>query len=119
MERNVRMSWLLGLYGRALTSRQAELLQQHYDEDLSLGEIAQKEGISRQGVHDAIRRGEGALEEMERQLGLLARWERMDSLMAQALSVTHALHDVPGQDLAALEQLEALLNKAADWTEEG
>lgn len=44
MERNVRMSWLLGLYGRALTERQANLLQQHYDEDLSLGEIAHKEG---------------------------------------------------------------------------
>lgn len=119
MERNVRMSWLLGLYGRALTQRQASLLQQHYDEDLSLGEIAHKEGISRQGVHDAIRRGEAALEEMESQLGLMARWTKLDDLMQEALAVTAGLRQVPGQDEAALDRLETVLRRAMDWTEEG
>ena len=77
MERRVAAAWLLDLYGPLLTQRQQTLLRLHYEEDLSLAEIAQQEGISRQGAHDAIRRGDQQLLALEARLGLLARTRRM------------------------------------------
>jgi len=73
MEKNVRMSWLLDFYGAFLTERQKCVMDLHYNYDLSLGEIAEQLKISRQGVHDALRRGESLLEEMEERLALLQR----------------------------------------------
>ena len=70
MEKHVRLSCLLGLYGELLTARQRELLSLSVDEDLSLSEIAQREGISRQGVRDALERGANQLETLETKLGL-------------------------------------------------
>lgn len=73
MERNIYISWLLDFYGALLTEKQKTVLELHYNEDLSLGEIAQQEGISRQGVYDAAKRAEKALYELELQLGLLEK----------------------------------------------
>jgi len=73
MEKNIRLSCLLSYYGGFLTEKQRELMRQHYDEDLSLGEIAQQESITRQGVHDALKRGEEVLESYESQLKLFER----------------------------------------------
>ena len=55
------MTLLFDCYGGLLTDKQRELFDLHYNQDLSLGEIAENEGISRQGVHDAIGRAEAAL----------------------------------------------------------
>jgi len=78
MERHVRLGYLLDCYGPLLTPRQLSLLSQWVNEDLSLGEIAAQEGISRQGVRDAIRRAEEQLEDYEQRLGLMQR--RMTAL---------------------------------------
>lgn len=107
MERHVQTAWLLDLYGPLLTQRQQTLLRLHYEEDLSLAEIAQQEGISRQGAHDAIRRGEQQLLALEERLGLLAWRKRMlDALEAgcQALRL-----DTPQARDQALAQMEAVL----------
>ncbi|MDD3921589.1 MAG: sigma factor-like helix-turn-helix DNA-binding protein [Eubacteriales bacterium] len=71
MEKNVRLGWLLDRYGTFLTARQRNLLSLHVNDDLSLAEIAEQEGISRQGVHDALKRGEEQLAAFEERLGLL------------------------------------------------
>lgn len=65
MQRHVEMCIKLHTYGRFLTLRQREMMRLHYDEDLSLAEISENMGISRQAVHDAIRRGEKKLDYME------------------------------------------------------
>ena len=49
----------------------------YYDQDLSLGEIAENTGITRQGVRDSIKRGEATLLEMEEKLGLCRRYRQM------------------------------------------
>ncbi len=82
VERKLRMGWLLDFYGGFLTDRQQAFLDLHYNQDLSLAEIAEQEGISRQGVHDAIRRGETVLSEMEERLGLAGRFTAMSASLA-------------------------------------
>ena len=77
MEKRIRASLLLSFYGPLLTERQRQLLRDYYDEDLSLSEIAEQNGMSRQAAHDAIRRGENQLSILEEKLNLHARWARM------------------------------------------
>ncbi|MGM9552457.1 MAG: YlxM family DNA-binding protein [Clostridia bacterium] len=70
MEKNLRYSALLSVYGGLLTEKQFDTMEYYYDEDLSLGEIAENTGISRQGVRDFIKRGEESLDAFEEKLGL-------------------------------------------------
>ena len=67
-------SLLLDFYGELLTERQRSCYDLHVNEDLSLSEIAEQCGISRQGVWDNIRRAESSLEEFEKKTGLIARF---------------------------------------------
>lgn len=71
MKKNLAMSDLIDIYGELLTDKQRDMLELYYNDDLSLAEIAEHYEITRQGVHDSIKRGEEALEEYERVLGLL------------------------------------------------
>jgi predicted DNA-binding protein YlxM (UPF0122 family) len=73
MEKNVELGYLLDLYGEFLTGHQASILDLHVNEDLSLAEIAEREGISRQGVHDSLKRAEQRLLELEAKIKLLER----------------------------------------------
>ena len=66
-------SMLLDFYGQLLTEKQRECYDLHYNEDLSLSEIAEQSGISRQGVWDNIRRADAALRELEEKTGLVRR----------------------------------------------
>lgn len=68
-------SMLLDFYGELLTEKQRDCFDLHYNEDLSLSEIAEQLGISRQGVWDNIRRAEAAMQEMEAKTGLIRRNE--------------------------------------------
>ena len=70
----LEMSLLFDFYGETLTEKQRELFDLYYNEDLSLAEIAEHAGITRQGVRDSIKRAEHALHEMEDKLGLVARY---------------------------------------------
>ncbi len=68
-------SMLLDFYGELLTDRQRMCCELHYNEDLSLSEIAEQLGVSRQGVWDNIRLAESAMAEIEEKTGLLRRFE--------------------------------------------
>ena len=59
--KNLEISLLLDFYGEMLTQKQRSFLMYYYDEDLSLSEIAENEGITRQGVRDAVKRAEAQL----------------------------------------------------------
>ena len=77
-----RMTMLLDFYGEILTQRQREFFDLYYNEDLSLAEIAENEGISRQGVRDSIKRAEGQLLEYEERLHLAARFRRIENVLS-------------------------------------
>ena len=72
-----RMTMLFDFYGELLTDRQKEFFDLYYNEDLSLSEIAENAGISRQGVRDVIVRAEAILTDLEDKTGLIRRFHAM------------------------------------------
>lgn len=79
LSKNLDITLLLDFYGDMLTEKQRNFIGSYYNEDLSLSEIAANEGITRQGVRDAIKRAENQLVEMEKKMGLVARFDNMKS----------------------------------------
>ena len=77
MGKNLDITLLLDFYGDMLTDKQRSFISYYYNDDLSLSEIALNEGITRQGVRDAIKRAETQLIGMEERLGLVARFDNM------------------------------------------
>ena len=82
MDEQLTRTMLFDLYGDLLTKKQREYFHLHYNEDLSLSEIAEAEGISRQGVWDNIRRAEEALRRTEEKIGLLERYNAQKAAAA-------------------------------------
>ncbi len=72
-----RMALLYDFYGDMLTDRQKEFYDLYYNEDLSLAEIAENYGITRQGVRDVIVRAEAILTELEDKTGIIKRFHKM------------------------------------------
>ena len=85
------MTMLFDFYGELLTQRQKEFFDLYYNEDLSLAEIAENAGISRQGVRDVIVRAEAAMQEVEDKTGIIKRFEaqrpHLDAIAAAAEEV--------------------------------
>ena len=104
--KNLDFVLLLDCYGSLLTERQRELLEGYYDEDLSLAELAAPLGISRQAVHDSIRRGERQLETLEQQMGIAARLKAAKALFEEIRTAADALSasDAAAQITKAAEQ---------------
>ena len=69
-EKDLKKAYLLDFYGDVLTERKKEVLDMYYNEDLSLSEIAEQIGISRQGVRDLIKKAEEEIFFLEEKLGL-------------------------------------------------
>ena len=90
MNRRFELSWLMAFYGGMLTEKQREVLTLHCEEDLSLGEIAQEAGVSRQGVHDMLTRASQKLLDMEEKLGVAARFARMQDGLEQCRAAMQA-----------------------------
>lgn len=91
MERTVELSMLLAYYGAFLTERQRNMLSLYADADLSLSELAELEGISRQGVHDLLRRAQQQLQHMEQELSLIQRSREMARVMeALTAAIEHS-----------------------------
>ena len=86
LEKKVDLAFLAAFYGGLLTEKQRQVLSLHCEEDLSLGEIAQEVGISRQAVHETLARASARLREMEAALGVAGRFRRMESGLEEALS---------------------------------
>lgn len=81
MSKNFQIAELLDLYGMLLTDKQRETVEFYYNDDLSLGEIAENTGISRQGVRDSIKRSESILYEAEEKLGLMQRAKEQQTIL--------------------------------------
>ena len=86
MEKNVKVSTLCEVYGNLLTKKQLSILQDYYDKDLSLSEIAQNQEITRQAVRDIIKKGENKLFELEEKLGIMKKTFKQEEKIAIILS---------------------------------
>lgn len=71
----MRVNLLYDFYSSLLTAKQLECLELYYQYDLSLAEIAENIGISRQGVHDLLKRGVKSLEKIEAKLGFAEKFQ--------------------------------------------
>lgn len=85
MEKKVEISILCDLYGKLLTQKQYELLNDYYNNDLSLSEIAENNNITRQAVRDIIKKGEKKLFEYEEKLAFMKRTLNQEKKIEQIL----------------------------------
>lgn len=86
MDRKVEISMLCEIYGKLLTEKQLNILDNYYNLDLSLSEIAENEGITRQAVRDIIKKGENKLFEFEEKLGIMKKNMKQEEKIASILS---------------------------------
>ena len=79
MEKNIEISLLFDFYGQLLKEQQRQAIMLYYNDDLSLAEIADQLGITRQGVRDCIKRSENLLYNFEEKLGLYKRFREVEA----------------------------------------
>ena len=106
LEKTVYMNKLLSFYQDLLTEKQQAIMRDYYEEDYSLAEISQNQGISRQGVHDHVRRSEQALLELESVLHLaqksdqrLANYRRLESIIDRPTEASHLLKQLIQEEM--------------------
>ncbi len=80
MEKNLRIIGLYDVYGSLLTERQRQIVEMSFNDDLSLGEIAEELNISRQSVRDSLLSSEKLLTDFEEKLGIVKMRERLFEL---------------------------------------
>lgn len=90
-EKNLHFTVLFDLYGELLTEAQNKMFDYYYNDDLSLSEIAENIGITRQGVRDSIKRAEDSLLGFERKLGLAEKLERISRKSEEAETLLYSL----------------------------
>lgn len=112
LERVVRMGILYHLYGPLLTERQQTLVDLYFFQDLSLGEIASQYKISRQAVHDNLRRAQETLEGCEAQLHMEKRIEEIQRHLLQLQEEIRPLLDPGEQDKKG--QIDLLFTQLMD-----
>ena len=88
MEKIFEQALLYDFYGELLTEHQRNIYEDAVFNDMSLSEIAQEQGISRQGVHDLIKRCDKILQEYESKLHLVERFEKAKGKIAQIVALT-------------------------------
>ena len=112
MEKKVEISMLWQIYGKLLTEKQYEYIDYYYNEDLSLSEIAENEGITRQAVRDIIKKGERKLFEYEEKLGIMKKTMMQEEKIAVILSeITKIKQQSSDKEVAKiLEHIKSELN---------
>ena len=95
-EKNMKIAYLIDFYEDLLDPRVSSVMQAYYDDDLSLAEIAEGEGISRQGVRHLIKKGEEEILFFESKLALAKRHEELLSVSASLSEIADRLDSEEG-----------------------
>lgn len=93
MSKDLTVGLLMDFYGQLLTVKQLDALDMYYNRDLSLAEIAENEGISRQAARDFIKKGEGKLRELEDKLGLVKKFADINDGIEEIRAAASELGD--------------------------
>ena len=110
-EKDLRLSLLLDTYGEVLDEHTRSVMMAYYDDDLSLAEVAELVGISRQGVRHLIKKGEEQLRFLEDKLGLV---KRLRELLRAAELISDASCRVAALSAPDREEILSSLNSAAE-----
>ncbi|MEW5954501.1 MAG: YlxM family DNA-binding protein [Bacillota bacterium] len=87
MEKIAWINMLFDFYGQLLTDKQQKFIELYFGHDLSLGEIAENFGVSRQAVHDTLKRAEYLLNDYENKLGLVGKFMIQHNRLQEALKI--------------------------------
>jgi len=117
MENVLKISLLLDFYSQLMTEKQYNILDMHYNNDYSLGEIAEYLNISRQGVYDNIKRGKALLNSLEEKLGLARKYLEQKKKLEGILEMLASL-DVAGMDAADREKIKHIEDEVKCLIEE-
>ena len=112
MEKNVKLSILCELYGELLTKKQYQIINDYYNNDLSLSEIAQNNNITRQAVRDILKKGENKLFEYEEKLNFMKRTLNQEKKISKVLAeLTKIQNDYSDKQIAnVLENIKKELH---------
>ena len=102
---SVEMTLLLDYYGELLTERQRQCFDLRYNQDLSMGEIAEELGVSRQGVFDNLSRAEAMLKHMEEKTGFLRREEKVRTCLRSIREAAEKIARLDDPDSAPLADI--------------
>ena len=104
MEKIVEQGMLYDFYGELLTEHQRKIYEDVVLNDMSLSEIAEEQGISRQGVHDLVRRCDRTLQSYEERLHLIARFQKVKHTVEkiEQISTETQVRELAGQILEEL-----------------
>lgn len=109
MEEKIEQAYLYDFYGELLNEHQRKIYEDFVFNDLSLGEIADEEGISRQGVHDMVKRCTKTLEGYESKLQLIEKFQTARGMVAKIHTLTKEFYK--NHDEAVLEEIEQISNQ--------
>ena len=113
MSKNLDMALLLDVYGDMLTEKQKDTLTLYYDEDLSLTEIAENTGITRQGVHKCIRSAEDYLIQLEDTLEYAAKSHTVNEILIKMKNIIEKSEQSDSKEMKELlsyvEEIEEII----------
>ncbi len=109
MEEKIEQAYLYDFYGELLNERQRKIYEDFVFNDLSLGEIADEEGISRQGVHDMVKRCTKTLEGYEEKLHLIQKFISAKQKVENIHGLAKKFHE--SHDDAIMEEIEQISNQ--------
>ncbi len=89
MDKNIKVSMLLEMYGKLLTDKQVDVIDLYYNQNLSLSEIAEELNITRQGVRKSLMDGEKKLIDIEDKLGFMAQKQRREKVINDIFDKTN------------------------------
>lgn len=109
MEKDLHVALLLDYYGELLGEKQRRLVDSYYNSDLSLSEISENEGITRQGVRDGIKRAEAFLLDCDRKLRLIEK-NKMNVRLAE--EIVRATQELTATDAHTKQTVQRILHAA-------
>lgn len=107
MDEILKQALLFDFYGELLTAHQKEIYEEVVLDDCSLGEVAQTHGISRQGVHDLIKRCQKMLEGYEEKLKLVEKFCAVKEKVEQIEQLTKEVSEEPEKQLQEIRKYAA------------
>ena len=112
MEKIFEQALLYDFYGELLNYHQKEIYEEYVLDNLSLSEIAEEHGISRQGVHDLIKRADKTLNEYERKLGLIRKFINIKDKVNKINEISVMMSD--GTDKEKAENIISITKEILD-----
>ena len=109
-EKNMKIAYLIDFYADVLDDHTRDIMKAYYNDDLSLAEIAEDEGISRQGIRHIVKKGEDQLLFLESKLGIAAKHEEMLMIGDQLSTVIEKLVSTQS-DIESINTLKEISKK--------